>query len=52
MPDFELHVLENCSHWVQQDQPERVHGLMRKFIERTTTKTATSAPAMAAAKAA
>lgn len=52
MPDFELHVLEDCSHWVQQDQPERVHSLMRGFFERTTAKTGTSAPAMATAKAA
>lgn len=52
MPDLELHVLENCSHWVQQDQPERVHSLMRGFIERTTAKMGASAPALAAAKAA
>ena len=36
MPDLELHVLEDCSHWVQQDQPQRVHALMRAFIARTS----------------
>jgi hypothetical protein len=36
VPDLELHVLEDCSHWVQQDQPGRVHALMRDFIARTS----------------
>ncbi|EIE18291.1 alpha/beta-hydrolase [Coccomyxa subellipsoidea C-169] len=35
VPDLELHVLEDCSHWVQQDQPELVQKLMRGFLERT-----------------
>lgn len=35
VPDLELHVLEDCSHWVQQDQPELVQQLMRRFLERT-----------------
>lgn len=35
VPDLELHVLEDCSHWVQQDQPELVQQLMRGFLERT-----------------
>ena len=33
--DLELHVLVNCSHWVQQDKPEEVHKLMRGFLKRT-----------------
>ncbi|BDA47881.1 Epoxide hydrolase 4 [Coccomyxa sp. Obi] len=37
VPDLELHVLENCSHWVQQDQPELVEKLMRGFLQRTAT---------------
>ena len=37
VPDLELHVLEDCSHWVQQDQPEQVEKLMRGFLERTGT---------------
>ena len=36
VPDLELRVLEGCSHWVQQDQPQRVHALMRAFIARTS----------------
>ena len=51
VPDLELHVLEDCSHWVQQDQPQRVHALMRAFIARTSGSSA-AAPAMAAAQAA
>lgn len=35
VPDLELHVLEDCSHWVQQDKPELVEKLIRGFLERT-----------------
>ncbi len=45
LKDLELHVLENCSHWVQQDKPEEVHKLMRGFLERTDA----ASPATAAA---
>lgn len=27
-----VEVLRGCSHWVQQDQPERVNELMREFL--------------------
>ena len=43
--DLELHVLENCSHWVQQDKPEEVHKLMRGFLKRTEPAAAMSAVA-------
>ena len=43
--DLELHVLENCSHWVQQDKPEEVHRLMRGFLKRTEPAAAVSAVA-------
>ena len=43
--DLELHVLENCSHWVQQDKPEEVHRLMRGFLKRTEAASAKSAVA-------
>lgn len=51
VPDLELHVLENCSHWVQQDQPELVEKLMRGFLERTDS-TGTSSRQLSAARAA
>ena len=35
LKDLELHVLENCAHWVQQDKPEEVHKLMRGFLKHT-----------------
>jgi pimeloyl-ACP methyl ester carboxylesterase len=41
--DLELHVLEDCSHWVQQDKPELVHSLMRGFLKRTAPLHSTSA---------
>ena len=43
--DLELHVLENCSHWVQQDKPEEVHRLMRAFLKRTEPAAAMSTAA-------
>lgn len=45
MKDLELHVLENCSHWVQQDQPETVHLLMHSFLKRTKPAAAVGAAA-------
>ncbi|CAK0784944.1 hypothetical protein CVIRNUC_008149 [Coccomyxa viridis] len=43
--DLELHVLENCSHWVQQDKPAEVHRLMRGFLKRTEPAVAVGAAA-------
>ena len=30
--DLELHVLEDCSHFVQQDRPDEVNRLMRTWL--------------------
>lgn len=32
--DLELHVLEDCSHFVQQDRPQEVNRLMRAWLAR------------------
>ena len=32
--DLELHVLEDCSHFVQQDRPDEVNRLMRAWLAR------------------
>lgn len=30
--DLELHYLSQCSHWIQQEQPEQVNQYMRSFL--------------------
>ncbi|MCU0545059.1 MAG: alpha/beta hydrolase [Oscillatoriaceae cyanobacterium Prado104] len=30
--DFQIHYIPNCSHWVQQEQPELVNSYMREFL--------------------
>jgi pimeloyl-ACP methyl ester carboxylesterase len=30
--ELTLHYIPNCSHWVQQEQPQRVNRLMRDFL--------------------
>jgi pimeloyl-ACP methyl ester carboxylesterase len=30
--DFHLRYIPNCSHWVQQEQPEQVNAYMREFL--------------------
>lgn len=30
--DFHIHYIPNCSHWVQQEQPELVNQYMRDFL--------------------
>ncbi|MDH4046950.1 MAG: alpha/beta hydrolase [Gammaproteobacteria bacterium] len=32
--DLEIHMLENCGHWTQQEQPERVNELMLDWLAR------------------
>ena len=32
---FELHYIPDCSHWVQQEQPELVNQYMRAFLARS-----------------
>jgi pimeloyl-ACP methyl ester carboxylesterase len=29
---MQLHRLENCSHWVQQDKPQETNRLMHDFL--------------------
>jgi pimeloyl-ACP methyl ester carboxylesterase len=31
---FEVRYIPNCSHWVQQEQPERVNELLLEFLRR------------------
>ncbi|NJO41185.1 MAG: alpha/beta hydrolase [Cyanobacteria bacterium CRU_2_1] len=31
--DFTIHYIPNCSHWVQQEQPQLVNQYMREFLE-------------------
>ncbi len=30
--DLRIHYIPNCSHWVQQEQPEQVNALIREFL--------------------
>ena len=30
--DFQIHYIPNCSHWVQQEQPELVNRYIREFL--------------------
>ena len=32
--NFELHYIPNCSHWVQQEQPEHVNQYIKAFIDK------------------
>ena len=32
--DLELHVLENCGHWTQQEQPDRLNSVMVDWLTR------------------
>jgi len=32
--DLELHMLENCGHWSQQEKPEKVNALMLDWLQR------------------
>lgn len=34
VPDLEQHVLGNCGHWVQSEQPEQVNALLLDFLHR------------------
>lgn len=34
--DFQIKYIPNCSHWVQQEQPELVNQYMREFLESGT----------------
>ena len=32
MESFQIRYIPNCSHWVQQEQPELVNKYMREFL--------------------
>jgi pimeloyl-ACP methyl ester carboxylesterase len=32
--DFQIKYISNCSHWVQQEQPQLVNQYMREFLAR------------------
>lgn len=32
--DLDLHILEDCSHWAQQDRPEEVNSLINNFLQK------------------
>ena len=34
VPDLEQHVVEECGHWIQSEQPEQVNRLLLSFLER------------------
>jgi len=38
--DFRIRYIPNCSHWVQQEQPQLVNQMMREFLgERVGSRT-------------
>lgn len=32
--DLEVHMIENCGHWTQQEKPEKLAGLMSDWLKR------------------
>jgi pimeloyl-ACP methyl ester carboxylesterase len=34
--DFHIQYIPNCSHWVQQEQPDLVNHYMREFLQQTS----------------
>jgi pimeloyl-ACP methyl ester carboxylesterase len=32
--DLEMHMLENCGHWTQQEKPAEVNALMLDWLAR------------------
>lgn len=34
MPDLQIRYIPNCSHWVQQEQPQLVNQYMREFLAK------------------
>ncbi|VXC73678.1 alpha/beta fold hydrolase [Pseudomonas sp. 9Ag] len=35
--DLEQHIVEDCGHWIQSEQPEQVNRLLLSFLERRYT---------------
>ncbi|AFY81126.1 alpha/beta fold hydrolase [Oscillatoria acuminata] len=36
--NLQIHYIPNCSHWVQQEQPEQVNQYMREFLSESLEK--------------
>jgi pimeloyl-ACP methyl ester carboxylesterase len=36
--DLEQHIVEDCGHWIQSEQPEQVNRLLLSFLERRYTQ--------------
>ena len=34
VPDVEVHILDSCSHWVQQDYPDQVNDIIKEWLEK------------------
>ncbi|DBB17283.1 TPA: hypothetical protein ACH3X3_014329 [Trebouxia sp. C0006] len=34
--DIEVHILDRCSHWAQQDRPSEVNTIIKKFLSKTS----------------
>lgn len=49
-PASQVHVLERCSHWVQQDKAQEVTELMRAFLKDTAAAAAMREAGEAAAE--
>jgi pimeloyl-ACP methyl ester carboxylesterase len=45
--DLEVHTLEGCSHWAQQDKPEEFNRLVGRFLERAERRGGGAAAAAA-----
>ena len=33
-PEAEVHLLSNCSHWIQQDYPGQTNDIIRDWLQR------------------
>jgi pimeloyl-ACP methyl ester carboxylesterase len=36
VPGLTRHVVENCGHWIQQEQPDQVSRLMLSFLSEVS----------------
>jgi pimeloyl-ACP methyl ester carboxylesterase len=42
-PEAEVHLLSNCSHWIQQDYPGQTNDIIRGWLERNGLQRSASA---------
>ena len=40
VPDLEMHMLEDCGHWSQQEKPDEVNSLLLDWLSRHVSATA------------